>query len=111
MSDPTDIKARRSKRTVLTSNAIFQLWKAALKDDEELLNAIIASVYEQMMSLNQSHAEQVISLIVRRHRDAKEVFKAMLVAATSRDRTLLRHFRSSHCGLPVTAINGQGSVN
>ena len=86
MSDPTDINARRYKRTGLTSNAVFQLWKAALKDDEELLNAVIASVYEQMMSRDRSRAEQVMSLIIRRHSDAKEAFKAILVAARSRNR-------------------------
>ena len=33
-----------------------------------------------MTSLDQARAEQVMSLIIRRHRDAKGVFKAMLMA-------------------------------
>jgi hypothetical protein len=78
MPDPTDINARRFNRTGLTCNAIFQLWKAAVKDDEELLNAVIAGVYEQMMSLNQRRVERVMGLIIRRNRDDKEALKAML---------------------------------
>ena len=50
----------------------------AVKDDEKLLNAVIAGVYEQMMSLNQPRAERVMGLIIRRNRDAKEALKAML---------------------------------
>jgi hypothetical protein len=86
MTDPIDINAGRSKRTGLTSNAIFQLWKAALKDDERLLNEMIASVYEQMMSSDQARAERVMSLIIRRHRDANEAFRAMLVVIRTRNR-------------------------
>ncbi len=39
-----------------------------------------ANVHEQMTSLDQARAEQVMSLIIRRHRDGKEAFKAMLMA-------------------------------
>src|SRR5580704_1970425 len=86
VTDPTDVNTRRSKRTGLTSNAIFQLLKAALKDDEELLNEVIARVYEQMMSSDEARAERVMSLIIQRHRDAKEAFKAMLVVIRTRNR-------------------------
>jgi hypothetical protein len=86
VTDPTDINTRWYKRTGLTSNAIFQLWKAALKDDERLLDEAIASVHEQMISLDPVRAEHVIGLIIRRHRDAKEAFKAMLVAIGTRNR-------------------------
>ena len=78
MPDPTDLNAHRSNRTGLSCNAIFRLWKAAVKDDEELLNAIIASVHEQMMLSNQPRAEWVMGLIIRRHRDAKDALKAIL---------------------------------
>jgi hypothetical protein len=86
VTDPVDINASWSQRTGLTSTAIFQLWKAALKDDENLLDEAIAAVHEQMMTLNQPRAERVMVLIIRRHRDAKEAFKAMLVATRSQDR-------------------------
>jgi hypothetical protein len=87
VTEPVNISTCWSQRTGLTSTAIFQLWKAALKDDENLLNEAIVAVYEQMMSLNQPRAEQVMSLTIRRHRDAKEAFKAMLLAVARRKST------------------------
>jgi hypothetical protein len=76
--DPTDINTRRFKRIGLTSNAIFRLWKAALKDDEKLLDEAIGSVYEQMMSSDPARAERVMSLIIRRHCRARDAFRAIL---------------------------------
>jgi hypothetical protein len=84
LTDPVDLNAGWSQWTGLTSNAIFQLWKAALKDDESLIDELIASVYEEMMSLDQPRAERVMGLIIRRNRDAKEALKAMLIAIARR---------------------------
>ena len=83
MTDPIHIKAL-STRVGLSSNAIFRLWKAAVKDDESLLDEAIAAVHDQMMSLDPARAERVISLIIRRHRHAKCAFKAMLNANRGR---------------------------
>ena len=80
MTDLTDIKTRLPTRVGLSSHAVFHLWNAALKDDETLLNEAIASVHEQMISLDQARAELVMSLIIRRHRDSKKAFKALLTA-------------------------------
>jgi hypothetical protein len=52
----------------------------AMKDDEKLLDEAIAAVHDQMMSFDRVRAERVISLIIRRHRDAKYAFRAMLNA-------------------------------
>jgi len=79
--------ADRSKRRGLNSEAIFRVWKAAIKDDEKLLDELIASVHKQMMSLDQARAERVMSLIVRRHCDAKEAFRAMLIAIRTQSRS------------------------
>ena len=84
MTDPVDLNASWSQRTGLTFNAIFRLWKAALKDDESLLDELIASVHEEMMSLDQPRAEHVMGLIIRRNRDAREALKAMLIAIARR---------------------------
>jgi hypothetical protein len=93
MTDPIHIKAS-STRAGLTPNAIFRLWRAAVKDDERLLDEAIAAVHDQMMSSDRARAEHVISLIIRRHRHAKCAFKAMLNANRRRRRptpvTLLR---------------------
>jgi len=86
MTDSIDIKTRLPTRVGLSSHAIFRLWKTALKDDETLLDEAIASVHEQITSLDQARAEQVMSLIIRRHRDAKEAFKAMLMAIRTQSR-------------------------
>jgi hypothetical protein len=86
MTDSTALRSRLSTRVGLSSHAIFQLWKAALKDDENLLDEAIASVHEQMTSFDQTRAEHVISLIIRRHRDAKGAFKAMLTATRAERR-------------------------
>ena len=85
MANLTD--ADRSKRRGLNSEAIFRVWKAAIKDDEKLLDELIASVHKQMMSLDQARAERVMSLIVRRHCDAKEAFRAMLIAIRTQSRS------------------------
>jgi len=69
-----------SARVGLSSHAIFCLWKTALKDDETLLDKAIASVYDQMTSFDEARAEHVMSLIIRRHPDAKGAFKAILTA-------------------------------
>ena len=85
MTNPTHIEAL-STRVGLSSNAIFRLWRAAVKDDEGLLDEAIAAVHEQMMSLDRARAEHVISLIIRRHGDAKCAFRAMLNANRRRRR-------------------------
>jgi hypothetical protein len=48
-------ETNRSKRRGLTSEEIFRVWKAAIKDDEKLLDELIASVHKQMVSLD--HAQ------------------------------------------------------
>jgi len=58
MTDLVDIKTHLPTRVGLSSHAIFRLWKTALKDDETLLDEAIASVHEQMTSLDQARAEQ-----------------------------------------------------
>ena len=90
MTDLIDVKTHLPTRVGLSSHAIFRLWKAALKDDETLLDEVISSVHEQMTSLDQARAEQVMSLIIRRHRDAKEAFKAILMAIQDAEPARLR---------------------
>jgi hypothetical protein len=62
----------------LTDEAIFRLWRMAIKDDEELVDDAIAAVYGQMVSFDRDRAAHVMSLIVRRHREAREAFTALL---------------------------------
>ena len=55
-------------------------------------------VHEQMTSLDQARAEQVMSLIIRRHRDAKEAFKAILMAIRTQSGPPTEGFRDSYSG-------------
>ena len=96
MTDLVDIKTHLPTRVGLSSHAIFRLWKTALKDDETLLDEAIASVHEQITSLDQARAEQVMSLIIRRHRDAKEAFKAMLMAIRTQSRPATETVSTAH---------------
>jgi hypothetical protein len=65
-------------------NAIFRLWKSALKDDENLIDEAIAAAYDRMISIDPVRAEQVMSLIIRRHGDAKNALKDLLSQDTQR---------------------------
>jgi hypothetical protein len=80
MAEPQNAQGVPPHRSGLTQDAIFRLWKAAIKDDENLLDDAIAAVHDQMISSDRVNAERVIGLIIRRHRDAKDAFKAMLRA-------------------------------
>ena len=56
----------------------------AIKDDEKLVDEAIAAVYDQMISFDGARADQVIRLIIRRHREAKDAFKTLLSDVSER---------------------------
>jgi hypothetical protein len=62
----------------LTKDEIFHLWRAALKDDDRLIDAVIQKVYDDMMSFDCEQAEIVMSLIIRRHSEAGRAFRSLL---------------------------------
>ena len=66
------------KRFGLGRDAIFRLWKAAIKDDEGLLDEAIAAIFDRMERVDPARAEEVMSLIIRRHRGAKRAFRDIL---------------------------------
>jgi uncharacterized protein with PIN domain len=72
------------KRFGLGRDAIFRLWKAAIKDDERLLDEAITETYERMVRVDPVRAEEVVSLTIRRHRDAKQAFRELLARAKAR---------------------------
>jgi hypothetical protein len=65
------------KRFGLGRDAIFRLWKAALKDDEGLLDEVIKTTYDRMVRRDPIRAEQIMSLVIRRHRDGRQALKDM----------------------------------
>ena len=54
------------------------LWRAAIKDDDELVDAVIEGLYDDMLSFNRERAEDMIGLIVRRHRQAAYALRSLL---------------------------------
>ena len=56
------------KRFGLGRDATFRLWKAAIKDHEGLLDEAIAAIFDRMERVDPARAEEVMSLIIRRHR-------------------------------------------
>jgi hypothetical protein len=62
----------------LTKDEIFQLWRAALKDDDRLIDEVIQRVYDEMISFDRERAETVMSLTIRRNREAGRAFRSLL---------------------------------
>ena len=48
------------KRFGLEPDAIFRLWKSALKDDDSLLDEAITAAYDRMTAVDPARAEEVI---------------------------------------------------
>jgi len=78
-----------SHRVGLTHDAIYRLWKMAIKDDETLLDEAVANLYADIVSFDRARAERVISLIIRRHRVSRDAFKALLNDLSKRRRERL----------------------
>jgi hypothetical protein len=73
MSSITRSSHIMGKRFGLGRDAIFRLWKAD-KDDERLLDEAVKETYERMVGADPVHAEEVMSLIIRRNGAAKQAF-------------------------------------
>jgi hypothetical protein len=72
------------KRFGLAQDAIYRLWKTALKDDEGLLDEVIKATYDRMIRRDPIRAEQMMSLIIRRHRDGRQALRDMITERASR---------------------------
>jgi len=58
MSIPIQPKLASGKRFGLAHDAIFRLWKSALKDDDTLIDEAIAGTYDRMISIDPVRAEK-----------------------------------------------------
>jgi hypothetical protein len=56
MTQPQATKADLPRRVGLTHEAIFRLWKMAIKDDEKLLDEAIANLYADIVSFDRARA-------------------------------------------------------
>jgi hypothetical protein len=58
------------QRPALSQDAMFRLWRAAIKDDNNLNDMVIEKVYEEMIAFDRERAEGIIQSIVRRDKAA-----------------------------------------
>jgi hypothetical protein len=66
------------RRSTLTKEQVFRLWRCAIKDDDTLVEDIIRQLYENIIAFDCQRAESVIELIVRRNAAAGYAFRSLL---------------------------------
>jgi len=66
------------RRSTLTKEQVFRLWRCAIKDDDTLVEDIIRQLYENIIAFDCQRAESVIELIVRRNAAAGCAFRSLL---------------------------------
>jgi hypothetical protein len=77
---PVDLNVilQNLRRSNLTKEQVFRLWRCAIKDDDTLVNQVIQHAYEGMIAFDCRHAECVMALIVRRHTAAGCELRSLL---------------------------------
>ncbi len=81
MTEIVEVKGRsilQKRRPPLTRDAVFRLWRAAVKDDDKVADAVIQKVYDDMMAFDPECAESVMDLMVRRNPAGEEAFRALV---------------------------------
>jgi hypothetical protein len=66
------------KYPMLTGDMLFRLWRAAVKDDDTLVEETIHGMYEAMMAFDRERAEGTMDLTVRRSPIAGDAFRSLL---------------------------------
>jgi hypothetical protein len=66
------------RRSTLTKEQVFRLWRCAIKDDDTLVEDIIRQLYENIIAFDCQRAESVIELIVRRNAAADCALRSLL---------------------------------
>jgi hypothetical protein len=81
----SDTQSRNTERRFgLGREAFFRLWKAAVKDDEALLDDALAAAYDRMMRVDPERADEVMTLIIRRQKGARQAFRDILARIKAR---------------------------
>ena len=62
----------------LNEAQVFRLFKAALKDDDALIDALIHKLYFEMKVFDRRRADDTIELVVDRDRSAPSIFRSLL---------------------------------
>jgi hypothetical protein len=66
------------RRSSLTDEQIFRLWRSAIKDDDGLVDEVIQNIYEQMIAYDRARCEAVMQLTIRRNVTAGSALRALL---------------------------------
>jgi len=69
------------RHPALTTEELFGLFRAAIKDDDRIINCVIQTVYDDLMSYDRERARAVMELLVRREPLARSAFQALLTEA------------------------------
>lgn len=74
------------RRSNLTKEQVFRLWRCAVCDDDTLIDEVILHAYHNMIAFDCGRAESVMALTVRRHAAAgyelKTLFEDIRAART-----------------------------
>lgn len=89
----------------LTVDAVFRLWRAAMKDDDRLIDRLIQTLYDDMVSFDCKRTGSVMKLVIHRDRSATSAFDALLID--------LKRFRHDghHLRLSTSSYMGGGKAS
>jgi hypothetical protein len=77
-SQDSDDTYRNFRRSSLTKEQVFRLWRCAIKDDHTLVDELIRHVYEDMIAFERERTEWAMELLVRRQTTASRTFRSLL---------------------------------
>jgi hypothetical protein len=66
------------RSVALSEDQIFRLWSAAIKDDDNQVEAVIRRVYRDMIAYDRNRAEDVICAIITRNASAGRILVELL---------------------------------
>ena len=69
------------RHPALSAEELFELFRAAIKDDDRIINSIIQTVCDDLMNYDAERARAVMELLVRREPLARSAFQALLTEA------------------------------
>jgi hypothetical protein len=88
-----DTQSRNTERRFgLDREAVFRLWKAAVKDDEALL--------DDALRVDPERADEVMTLIIRRQKGARQAFRDILARIKARVMLVDNVAAAAASGLP-----------
>jgi hypothetical protein len=69
---------RSFRRSTLTKEQVFRLWRCAIRDDDALVDEMIQQIYENIIAFDGKRAECVVELVVGRDVTAACALRSLL---------------------------------